>query len=56
MTNLLELQRQGNPNIVIAFAGNKADLASTNRRVRLEVFIYLFLLIYDFKLGCTKLQ
>eukprot|EP00161_Ancyromonas_sigmoides_P026889 TRINITY_DN94_c1_g1_i2.p2 TRINITY_DN94_c1_g1~~TRINITY_DN94_c1_g1_i2.p2 ORF type:complete len:231 (-),score=110.22 TRINITY_DN94_c1_g1_i2:53-670(-) len=28
-----ELQRQGNPNIVIALAGNKADLAGTKRRV-----------------------
>jgi len=30
-----ELQRQGNPNIVIAFAGNKVDLAA-NRKVSVE--------------------
>jgi Ras-related protein Rab-5C len=31
-----ELQRQGNPNIVIALAGNKVDLAS-KRTVEIEV-------------------
>ncbi len=31
-----ELQRQGNPNIVIALAGNKADLSS-KRKVEPEV-------------------
>eukprot|EP00027_Filamoeba_sp_ATCC50430_P009730 CAMPEP_0168559108 /NCGR_PEP_ID=MMETSP0413-20121227/10339_1 /TAXON_ID=136452 /ORGANISM="Filamoeba nolandi, Strain NC-AS-23-1" /LENGTH=125 /DNA_ID=CAMNT_0008590297 /DNA_START=466 /DNA_END=843 /DNA_ORIENTATION=+ len=30
-----ELQRQGNPNIVMAFAGNKVDLAQ-NRKVTVE--------------------
>jgi Ras-related protein Rab-5C len=33
-----ELQRQGNPNIVIALAGNKLDLES-NRSVTSEVII-----------------
>ena len=32
-----ELQRQGNPNIVIALAGNKVDLAS-KRTVEIEVW------------------
>jgi Ras-related protein Rab-5C len=31
-----ELQRQGNPNIVMALAGNKIDLAA-QRRVGMEV-------------------
>lgn len=31
-----ELQKQGNPNIVIALAGNKVDLAE-HRKVRTEV-------------------
>lgn len=31
-----ELQRQANPNIVIALAGNKADLASTKRAVEVQ--------------------
>lgn len=35
-----ELQRQGNPNIVIALAGNKVDLAS-KRTVEIEVSITL---------------
>eukprot|EP00963_Diacronema_lutheri_P006970 scaffold625_cov324-Pavlova_lutheri.AAC.4 len=31
-----ELQRQGNPNMVMALAGNKADLAETSRKVSVE--------------------
>jgi len=31
-----ELQRAGNPNIVIALAGNKYDLQSTKRKVEFE--------------------
>lgn len=31
-----ELQRQGNPNMVMALAGNKADLAETGRKVSVE--------------------
>jgi Ras-related protein Rab-5C len=32
-----ELQRQADPNIIIALAGNKADLANTRRAVTTEV-------------------
>lgn len=42
-----ELQRQANPNIVIALAGNKADLAN-RRMVEYEVSMFpLTILIYE---------
>lgn len=31
-----ELQRRGDPSVIIALAGNKADLASTRRKVDLK--------------------
>lgn len=37
-----ELQRQGNPNVVIALAGNKSDLAS-KRKVEFEVVLVRFI-------------
>ena len=42
-----ELQRQGNPNIVIAITGNKLDLAE-KRQVPIDVIIMSFCQFNDF--------
>jgi len=39
-----ELQRRGDPNVVIALAGNKSDLPN-KRKVEYEVLIYSFILV-----------
>ena len=52
-----ELQRQGNPNIVISLAGNKTDLDS-RRAVATDVSTYstsLAAQIFNFIVGCSSL-
>lgn len=42
-----ELQRQADPNIVIALAGNKSDLEG-RRAIETKVYIYIYKCILDY--------